>query len=107
MIEFAVEGGPAHGDLQIGRELVPDELGALALVFGAAGADVMPPIIDAAVEDDGVVVDDGGVVVNRPMEFGVTVIVFELNTEGMLGIFAGLAAGSALNLNAGIHRQTA
>src|SRR5438067_2360089 len=31
--EFAVESGPAHGNLQIRRELVAHALGALALIF--------------------------------------------------------------------------
>src|SRR3954469_13839205 len=93
----------AQGEHQITGVLIPDALRAITLINGIIASDVVPPVIDAAVEYESVEALDWRIREHREIEFRGAVIAFEIHAERMLGIFTRVALRAALDLQAAIN----
>src|SRR5256885_11530519 len=93
----------AQGEHQITGVLIPHALGAITLIGGIIASDVVPPIIDAAVENESIETLDWRISEHREIEFRGAVIAFKIDAERMLGVFSRVALCAALDLQAAIN----
>src|SRR3954466_9114381 len=62
----------------------------------------MPPVIDPAIEDEGVEARHGRISEHGKLEFSRAIVPLEIDAEGVLRILGWIALGPALNLEAAL-----
>src|SRR6185369_12842186 len=100
VVELAVKGWPTQRLHKIAGVLVANTLSPVALIGWRTCADVVPPVVDAAIQDQGVETLDRRIAEHREVKLRIAIIAFEIYTEGVLGVFGGVALGAALDLQA-------
>src|SRR5439155_22364813 len=103
MIKFSVKRRVSHRQQQIARELITHALCPITLVCRVVSSNVIPPIVDPTVQDQGIEFFNGRIREQWKIQFPRSINALEIYSKRMLRVLPGLSLGSALNLQSAVN----